>query len=83
MTGLAGEVPGRLVKQRGEVDEQADPILAVFAEQRQTGWEAGPRGADNLPALVAVRDSKDPTGPVLAFTPDAWRAFVGSDVVRR
>ncbi|MGC4815212.1 DUF397 domain-containing protein [Micromonospora sp. DT228] len=39
--------------------------------------------ADNLPGLVAVRDSKDPTGPVLAFTPDAWRAFVGSDAVGR
>jgi hypothetical protein len=23
-----------------------------------------------------VRDSKDPTGPVLAFTPDAWRVFI-------
>ena len=24
----------------------------------------------------AVRDSKDPTGPVLTFTPEAWRAFL-------
>ena len=24
---------------------------------------------------VAVRDSKDRTGPVLAFTPDEWAAF--------
>ncbi|MFI6761992.1 DUF397 domain-containing protein [Micromonospora sp. NPDC050417] len=32
--------------------------------------------ADNLPGVVAVRDSKDPSGPVLAFTPDAWRGFV-------
>lgn len=32
--------------------------------------------ADNLPGVVAVRDSKDPAGPVLAFAPDAWRAFV-------
>jgi hypothetical protein len=31
--------------------------------------------ADNLPGVVAVRDSKDPAGPVLAFTPDDWRAF--------
>jgi hypothetical protein len=31
--------------------------------------------ADNLPAAVAVRDSKDPDGTVLAFTPDEWRAF--------
>ncbi len=33
--------------------------------------------ADNLPGVVGVRDSKDPTGPALAFTPVAWRAFVG------
>jgi hypothetical protein len=26
--------------------------------------------------LVAVRDSKDPSGPVLAFSPAAWRAFI-------
>ncbi|MEV6816839.1 DUF397 domain-containing protein [Micromonospora sp. NPDC051296] len=32
--------------------------------------------ADNLPGVVAVRDSKDPTGPALAFAPAAWRAFV-------
>jgi hypothetical protein len=32
--------------------------------------------ASNLPAVVAVRDSKDPQGPVLTFTPEAWHAFV-------
>lgn len=26
---------------------------------------------------VAVRDSKDPDGPVLAVAQDAWRAFTG------
>jgi hypothetical protein len=31
---------------------------------------------DNLPGVVAVRDSKDPVGPALAFTPDAWRDFI-------
>ena len=25
---------------------------------------------------IAVRDSKDPDGPRLAFTPDDWRAFL-------
>lgn len=25
---------------------------------------------------VAVRDSKDPTGPTLAFEPDAWGDFL-------
>jgi hypothetical protein len=31
--------------------------------------------AANLPGIVAVRDSKDPAGPVLAFSPGQWRAF--------
>ena len=31
--------------------------------------------AANLPGIVAVRDSKDCTGPVLVFTPDEWQAF--------
>ena len=33
--------------------------------------------ADNLPGVVAVRDSKNPGGPALAFTPDDWAAFIG------
>lgn len=32
--------------------------------------------ARNLPGIVAVRDSKDRSGPVLAFTPAEWLAFV-------
>lgn len=32
--------------------------------------------ADNLPGVVGVRDSKDPTGPVLVFGPASWGAFV-------
>jgi hypothetical protein len=34
--------------------------------------------ADNLPDLVAVRDSKDPAGPKLIFGPAAWRNFTRS-----
>jgi hypothetical protein len=26
---------------------------------------------------IAVRDSKDRTGPVLLYTPDEWEAFIG------
>ncbi|MEU5381743.1 DUF397 domain-containing protein [Streptomyces sp. NPDC005968] len=32
--------------------------------------------ADNIPTLIPVRDSKRPAGPVITFTPHAWRAFV-------
>ena len=30
----------------------------------------------NLGDTIAVRDSKDPHGPALIFTPDEWRAFL-------
>jgi hypothetical protein len=29
----------------------------------------------DLPGTVAVRDSKDPDGPALLFTPAEWAAF--------
>nr|WP_307847101.1 DUF397 domain-containing protein [Micromonospora sp. D93] len=32
--------------------------------------------ADNLPAVVLVRDSKDRDGGVLQFNPQTWRSFV-------
>ncbi|RKN43383.1 DUF397 domain-containing protein [Micromonospora endolithica] len=38
--------------------------------------------ADNLPGVVAVRDSKDRSGPALAFPPAAWRAFVTTPPTR-
>ncbi len=31
-----------------------------------------------LPHGAAVRDSKDPSGPVLRFADDAWRDFVSA-----
>lgn len=31
--------------------------------------------ARDLPDAVAVRDSKDPEGPRLAFAPEQWRSF--------
>jgi len=34
--------------------------------------------ADNIPGVVAVRDSKNPDGPVLTFTPAEWRTFIDS-----
>ncbi|WBB78368.1 DUF397 domain-containing protein [Micromonospora sp. WMMD882] len=38
--------------------------------------------ADKLAGVVGVRDSKDPGGPALAFSPAAWRSFV-ADVPTR
>ncbi|MFE1308042.1 DUF397 domain-containing protein [Streptomyces sp. NPDC058755] len=32
--------------------------------------------ADNIPALAPIRDSKNPTGPAIPFSREAWHAFV-------
>ncbi len=32
--------------------------------------------ATNMPGAVAVRDSKDPHGPVLTMAPAGWRDFI-------
>jgi hypothetical protein len=52
---------------------------AVWRKSSRSGGNGGDcvEVADNLPGIVAVRDSKDPHGPVLTFTPDAWQTFVG------
>jgi hypothetical protein len=33
--------------------------------------------ASNLPGIIAVRDSKDPDGGALVFSPAEWDAFIG------
>jgi hypothetical protein len=34
--------------------------------------------AANLPGVIAVRDSKDPDGPLLTFSPAQWAAFTAA-----
>ncbi len=34
--------------------------------------------ARQVPDAVAVRDSNDPDGPELAFSPEEWKAFTGA-----
>ena len=34
--------------------------------------------ARNLPGVVAVRDSKDPDGPKIVFSPAGWQAFTAT-----
>ncbi|WJK33936.1 DUF397 domain-containing protein [Solwaraspora sp. WMMA2065] len=34
--------------------------------------------ATNVPATVLVRDSKDPAGPALAFSPAGWTSFLST-----
>ncbi|MER5648177.1 DUF397 domain-containing protein [Streptosporangium sp. NPDC002524] len=53
------------------------------AEFRKSSYSGGTNDncvevATNLPGLVIVRDSKDPSGPVLTFTPRDWTNFLTS-----
>ncbi|MGJ6963171.1 DUF397 domain-containing protein [Streptosporangium sp. G11] len=34
--------------------------------------------AGNLPGAIAIRDSKNPTGPALVFTPGEWHTFLSA-----
>ena len=34
--------------------------------------------ATNLPSIVAIRDSKDPSSPALTFSPATWNNFLTS-----
>ncbi|MFF7643518.1 DUF397 domain-containing protein [Streptomyces canus] len=60
-------------------DHDIHPVLPGAA-WRASSYSGGQGNcvevADNLPALVPVRDSKRPSGPALAFSPRAWSAFV-------
>ena len=51
------------------------------AEWRKSSYSSNNGGncvevARNLPKVVAVRDSKDPHGPVLTLGAGVWRGFV-------
>ena len=50
---------------------------AVWRKSTYSGGQGGEciEVADGFP-VVPVRDSKDPDGPALVFSPAAWSAFV-------
>ncbi|MGW4421446.1 DUF397 domain-containing protein [Streptosporangium sp. NPDC004631] len=60
----------------------------IGVDLSQAAWKKSSRSGDsggncvevagNLPGVVAVRDSKNPTGPALLLSPDAWESFIGS-----
>jgi hypothetical protein len=53
------------------------------AQWRKSSYSSGSGGncvevATNLPGLIAVRDSKHPSGPALILTPAQWRVLTAS-----
>jgi hypothetical protein len=61
------------------LQEPAQPVpeLTWFKSTYSTGSGGECVEVAAHPRTVYVRDSKDPAGPVLAFPPAAWAAFVG------
>ncbi|MFC7548951.1 DUF397 domain-containing protein [Plantactinospora sp. GCM10030261] len=56
----------------------ADLIGAQWHKSTRSGGNGGEcvEVATNLPGLVAVRDSKNPSGPTLTFSHPAWMIFL-------
>lgn len=54
-----------------------DLSQAVWRKSTRSGGNGGNcvEVASNLP-VVAIRDSKNPDGPKLTFSPDRWASFV-------
>jgi hypothetical protein len=61
-------------------------IKGFRVDLTQAEWRKSARSGPNcdncvevafVDGAIAVRDSKNPTGPVLIFTPQEWDAFVG------
>ena len=58
----------------------ADMTSAAWRKSSRSGNGSQQNGcvavARNLPGIVAVRDSKDPHGPILTVAPSSWQDFI-------
>ncbi|MEU7710622.1 DUF397 domain-containing protein [Micromonospora chalcea] len=54
------------------------PTPAGWRKSSHSGDEGACVEMAPLSGAVAVRDSKDPAGPVLMFPPHAWAAFTAA-----
>lgn len=55
----------------------ADLPEALWRKSRRSGSDANCVEVAELPGALAMRDSKDPDGPVLVVARESWAAFVG------
>ncbi|GAA5083386.1 hypothetical protein HNP84_003608 [Thermocatellispora tengchongensis] len=58
--------------------EPGDLTLAKWKKSSRSGESGGNcvEIADNIPGIIAMRDSKNPNGPILRFTISEWHAFL-------
>jgi hypothetical protein len=71
------DLPWRRSSRSGSSGGNCVEVAPVWRKSSRSG----PTGGNCVevaaaPDRVAVRDSKDPGGPVLTFSPVAWRSFV-------
>ncbi|MGW2558212.1 DUF397 domain-containing protein [Streptomyces sp. NPDC001514] len=61
-------------------DAEGGACIEVAYDWRKSSYSSGEGGecleVANCPTTIHIRDSKNPTGPQLAFAPDRWSAFV-------
>ncbi len=50
-------------------------VAAIWRKSRHSSGEANCVEVGGEPGMIAVRDSKEPDGAALAFSPADWRAF--------
>jgi len=61
-----------------------DKITLTTSERTGLEWRKSQRSTNNgacvevssVGGQIALRDSKDPDGPILVYTPDEWSAFL-------
>jgi hypothetical protein len=57
------------------MSRSCDLTTAAWRKSIRSGGQGQCVEVADLPDVVAVRDSKNPAGPVLAFPRAAWRTF--------
>ena len=81
---LKAEAPSpRLGRPGEEGDREMDLTGAPWRKSSHSGGNGGacvevavvPGSKEGSDYVITMRDSKDPDGPVLTFTPDEWKAF--------
>ncbi len=81
---LKAEAPSpRLGRPDEEGDREMDLTGAPWRKSSYSGGNGGacvevavvPGSKEGSDYVITMRDSKDPDGPVLTFTPDEWKAF--------
>jgi hypothetical protein len=61
-------------------DNEGGQCIEVAVSWRKSSYSSNEGGqcveVAACPGTIHVRDSKDPEGPALSFTPDEWAAFL-------